>query len=55
MTLHLRRKMKDDLSQKNARKYDILIKLSEKMVFSCIIWKGGIVSQKHDIFSLGST
>ena len=34
MTLHLRRKMKDDLSQKNARKYDIFIKLSEKMVFS---------------------
>ena len=49
MILHLRRKMKDDLSQKNTRKYDIFFKLSEKMVFSeraalrhdisCIIWK----------------
>ena len=48
--------MKDDLSQKNARKYDIFIKLSEKMVFSkratpghdisCVIWKGGIFFPK---------
>ena len=34
MILHLRRKMKGDLSQKNTRKYDILFKFSEKMVFS---------------------
>ena len=63
MILPLRRKMKDDLSQKNTRKYDIFFKLSEKMVFpkraapahdlSCIIWKDGIFSRKHDIFSLG--
>ena len=33
MILLLRRKMKDDLSQKNTRKYDILFKLSEKTVF----------------------
>ena len=31
---HLRRKMKDDLPQKNTRKYDIFFKLSEKMGFS---------------------
>ena len=63
MILYLRRNMKDDLSQKNTRKYDIFFKLSEKMVFpkraapahdlSCIIWKDGIFSRKHDIFSLG--
>ena len=51
MILYLRRKMKNDLSQKNTRKYDIFFKLSEKMVFqkravpahylSCIIWKDG--------------
>ena len=62
MILHLRRKMKDDLSQKNTWKYDLFFKGSEKMVFSkrialghdlsCIIWKNGIFSQKHDIFSL---
>ena len=56
MILHLRRKMKDDLSQKNTRKYDIFFKLSEKMVFpkravpahdlSCIIWKAGIFFPK---------
>ena len=34
MILHLRRKMKDDISQKNTRKYDIFFKTSEKMVFS---------------------
>ena len=43
--------MKDDLSQKNTRKYDIFFKLSEKMIFPkrvapahdlyCIIWKDG--------------
>ena len=63
MILHLRRKMKDDLSQKNTWKYDIFFKLSGKMVFSkragpghdlsCIIWKDGIFSRKHDILSLG--
>ena len=56
MILHLRRKMKDDLSQKNTRKYDIFFKLSEKMLFtkravpahdlSCIIWKDGIFFAK---------
>ena len=63
MILPLRRKMKDDLSQKNTRKYDIFFKRSEKMVFwkraapghdfPCIIWKDGIFSRKHDIFSMG--
>ena len=51
MILPFRRKMKDDLSQKNTRKYDIFFKCSEKMVFS----KGialGFFPQKHDIFSL---
>ena len=60
-----RRKMKGDLSQKSTRTYDIFFKRSEKMemVFSkrvalghdlsCIIWKDGIFSRKHDIFSLG--
>ena len=62
MILYLRRKMKDDLSQKNTKKYDIFFKLSEKMVFtkrpvpahdlSCIIWRNGIFSRKNDIFSL---
>ena len=33
MIFFIRRKMKDDLSQKNMRKYDILFKCSEKMVF----------------------
>ena len=60
MILHLRRKMKDDLSQKNTRKYDIFFKLSEKMVFpkravpahdlSCIIWKDGIFFPENIIF-----
>ena len=51
MILPFRRKMKDDLSQKNTRKYDIFFKCSEKMVFS----KGialGFFPRKHDIFSL---
>ena len=57
-----RRKMKDDLSQKNTRKYNIFFKWSKEMVFSkrtapghdlsCTIWKGGIFSRKHGIFSL---
>ena len=59
MISHLRRKMKDDLSQQNARKY-IFIKLSEKMVFSkrsalghdlsCIIWKDGIFFTENIFF-----
>ena len=62
MILPLRRKMKDDLSQKNTRKYDIFFKCSEKMVFSkrialiydlfCTLWKGDFFSRKRDIFSL---
>ena len=60
MILHPRRKIKDDLSQKNTRKYDIFFKLSEKMVFSkgatprddlsCIIWKNGIFFPENTIF-----
>ena len=63
MILHLSRKMKDDLSQKNTRKYDIFFKLSEKMVFSkrvapghdlsCIIWKDGIFFPENIIFFFG--
>ena len=59
----LERKWKMIFLKKNTRKYDIFIKLSEKMVFSksatlghdlsCIIWKDGIFFQKRDIFSLG--
>ena len=58
--LSLRRKMKDDLSQKNTRKYDIFFKCFEKMVLSkettlghdlsCIIWKDGIFSLKTYFF-----
>ena len=60
--LFFRRKMKDDLSQKNTWKYDIFFKCPEKMVFpknialeydlSCIIWKYGIFSGKYNIYSL---
>ena len=60
MILPLRRKMKDDLSQKNTRKYDIFFKCFEKMVLSketplghdlsCIIWKDGIFSPKTYFF-----
>ena len=62
MILHLRWKMKHDLSLKNTRKYDIFFKLSEKMVFPkrprrymTFILSGIMVffSRKHDIFSLG--
>ena len=52
--------MKDDLSQKNTRKYNIFFKRSEMMVFSkrtalghdisCIIWKDGIFFPKNMIF-----
>ena len=62
MILYLRRKMKDDFSQKNTRKY-IFFKLSEKMVFpkmaapahdlSFLSGKMVFFSRKHDIFSLG--
>ena len=55
--------MKDDLFQKNTRKYHIFFSSFEKKVFSkgaapghdlsCIIWKDGFFSRKHDIFSLG--
>ena len=60
MILYLRRKMKDDLSQKNTWKYDIFFELSKKMVFpkravpahdpSCIIWKDGIFFPENMIF-----
>ena len=60
MILHLRRKMKDDLSQKNTRKYNIFFTLSENMVFpkrtapahdlSCIIWKDVFFFPENKIF-----
>ena len=63
MILPLRRKMKDDLSHKNTRKYDIFFKLSGTMVFPkgsgrhmiflVLSEKMVFSSQKHDIFSLG--
>ena len=64
MIWHLRRTMKDDISQKkNTRKYDIFFKLSEKKVFSkraapghdlsCIIWKDGIFFPKTWYFFPG--
>ena len=63
MILPLRRKMKDNLSQKNTRKYDIFFKRSEKMVFSkraaqghdlsCIIWKDSIFFPKTWYIFLG--
>ena len=61
--LNLRRKMKDDLFQKNTRKYDIFFRPSEKkdfskraawdMVFLALSGKMAFFSRKHDIFSLG--
>ena len=59
--LNLRRKMKDDLFQKNTRKYDIFLWSFDKKVFSkgaapghylsCIIWKDGIdPKQESTIF-----
>ena len=61
--LNLRRKMKDDIFQKNTRKYDIFFRPSEKKVFSkgavpghdlyCIIWKDGIFFPKTRYFFLG--
>ena len=63
LILHLTRKMKEDLSQKNTRKYHIFFKSSEKMVFSkrvapgyylsCIIWKDGIFFPKTWYFFFG--
>ena len=62
MILPLRRKMKDDLSHKNTRKYDIFFKCSEKMAFlkSAALGHDLILPvkmvffpRKHDIFSLG--
>ena len=60
MILPRRRKMKDNLSQKTTRKYDLFFKRPEQMFFSkraapghdlsCIIRKDGIFSPKHDIF-----
>ena len=43
LILHLRRKMKDDLSQKNTRKYNIFFKLSE-------IWSFQKGPPRHIIF-----
>ena len=58
-----RRKMKDDLSQINTRKYDTFFKCSEKMVFSkrtmpghdlsCTIWEGAIFFPKTWCFFPG--
>ena len=52
IVLFFRRKMKDDLSEKNTWKYDIFFKCLKKMICpkkialeydpSCIIWKDGI-------------
>ena len=63
MILPPRRKMKDDLSQKNTRKYDIFFKCSQTMVFSkrttpghdlsCIVSKDSIFSPKAWYFFLG--
>ena len=49
-----RQKVKDDLSQKSTRKYDIFFNCSKKVIFSkrtapgqdlsCTTWKGGIFS-----------
>ena len=60
MILPPRRKMKDNLSQKNTREFDIFFQCSEKMVFpkstapghdlSCIIWKDGVFFPKNMIF-----
>ena len=55
-----KRKMKDDLSQKSTRKYDIFFKRSEKIIFSkrtapghdpsWTIWTGGIFFPKNMVF-----
>ena len=60
MILHFKRKIKDDFSQKNIRKYDISFKLYEKMVFSkmamlgrdisYIMWKESIFFARNMIF-----
>ena len=62
--LNLRPKMKDDLFQKNTRKYEIFFRPSETMVFSkrvtpghdlsCIIWKyGAFFFPKTQYFFIG--
>ena len=61
--LNPRRKMKDDLFQKNTRKYDIFFRSSEKkvflkgprwdMIFLVLSGKMVFFSRKHDLFSLG--
>ena len=64
MILFFRQKRKDDLPQKNAWKYDIFFKCSEKMafpknsrlniIFFVIFGKMVLLfCRKHDIFSLG--
>ena len=64
MILLFRHERKNDLSQKNTRKYDIFFKCSEKMVFPknsrlnmiFFVISGKMVflfSRKYDIFSLG--
>ena len=63
MILFFRRKMKDDIFQKNIWKYDVFFKCSEKMVFPkkshwnmiFFVISGKLVllfSRKYDIFSL---
>ena len=59
MILFFRRKMKDDLSQKDTWKHDIFFKGPQMMVFlkrialefelSCIIWKDGIFFGKNTL------
>ena len=61
MILHLRGKMKDDLSQKIHGNMIFSSNFLKRWSFqkgpthdvSCIIWKDGIFSPKHDIFALG--
>ena len=63
MISFFRRKMKGDLSQKNAWKHDIFFKCPKKMVFqkkltlehdlSCIIWKDCIFFSENMIFFFG--
>ena len=57
--LNPRRKMKEDLFQRNTRKYDIFFRRSfqkgprRDMVFLALSGKMGFFSRKHDFFSLG--
>ena len=61
--LFFRRKMKNDLSQKNTWKYNIFFKCAGKMVFPkkitleydlscCIIWEGDMSFSRKDDFIL---